>query len=115
VERSDLTRAIAAATSVVASLGLPASDAVVLQNSNKLALRLTPCDVFAGVAHMGQEPTRPPGLGGGRRNRRQCAPAGARIPRNLLCHSRSAAVRARRHPAHSGRKGASNLACPCVD
>jgi hypothetical protein len=55
VELSDLTRAIAAAASVAKSLGLPASDAVVLQNSNKLALRLTPCDVFAGVAHVGQE------------------------------------------------------------
>jgi aminoglycoside phosphotransferase (APT) family kinase protein len=55
VELSELTRAIAAATSVVASLGLAASDAVVLQNSNKLALRLTPCDVFARVAHVGQE------------------------------------------------------------
>jgi hypothetical protein len=52
---SDVTRAIAAATSVAASLGLPASDAVVLHNSNKLALRLTPCDVLARVAHVGQE------------------------------------------------------------
>ena len=51
----DRIRAIAAATSVAASLGLPTSDAVVLQNSNKLALRLTPCDVFAGVARVGQE------------------------------------------------------------
>jgi aminoglycoside phosphotransferase (APT) family kinase protein len=52
---SDVTRAIAAATSVAASLGLPASDAVVLHNSNKLALRLMPCDVLARVAHVGQE------------------------------------------------------------
>ena len=51
----DVTRAIAAATSVAASLGLPASDAIVLHNSNKLALRLTPCDVLARVAHVGQE------------------------------------------------------------
>jgi len=27
----------------------------VLRNSNKLALRLTPCEVFARVAHVGQE------------------------------------------------------------
>jgi hypothetical protein len=52
---SDVTRAIATATSVAASLGLPASDAVVLHNSNKLALRLTPCDVLARVAPAGQE------------------------------------------------------------
>lgn len=51
----DVTRAIAAATSVAASLGLPASDAVVLRNSNKLAVRLTPCDVLARVARAGQE------------------------------------------------------------
>lgn len=50
MEISDITRAIAAATSVAASLGLPADDAIVLHNSNKLALRLTPCDVFARVA-----------------------------------------------------------------
>jgi len=55
VERPDVTRAIAAATSVAASLGLPASDAIVLCNSNKLAVRLTPCDVLARVAHVGQE------------------------------------------------------------
>src|SRR3954454_482467 len=51
----DLTRAIAAATSIAASLDLPANDAVVLHNSNKLALRLTPCDVLARVAPVGQE------------------------------------------------------------
>jgi hypothetical protein len=52
---SDVTRAIAAATSVAGSLDLPANDAIVLHNSNKLALRLTPCDVLARVAQVGQE------------------------------------------------------------
>jgi hypothetical protein len=55
VEIPDVTRAITAATSVAASLGLTASDAAVLHNSNKLALRLTPCDVLARVAPAGQE------------------------------------------------------------
>ena len=55
MEMPDVTRAIAAATSVAASLGLPADDAIVLHNSNKLALRLTPCDVLARVAQVGQE------------------------------------------------------------
>ena len=55
VEMSDVTRAIAAATSVAASLELPANDAIVLHNSNKLALRLTPCDVLARVAQVGHE------------------------------------------------------------
>jgi hypothetical protein len=52
---TDVTRAIAAATSIAASLDLPADDAIVLHNSNKLALRLTPCDVFARVAPVGHE------------------------------------------------------------
>lgn len=55
MEMSDVTRAVAAATSIAASLGLPVSDASVLHNSNKLAVRLTPCDVFARVAPVGQE------------------------------------------------------------
>jgi hypothetical protein len=55
MEMPDITRAIAAATSVAASLDLPANDAIVLHNSNKLALRLMPCDVFARVAPVGQE------------------------------------------------------------
>jgi hypothetical protein len=41
--------------SIATELGLPADDAIVLHNSNKLALRLLPCDVFARVAYAGQE------------------------------------------------------------
>jgi Phosphotransferase enzyme family len=52
METSDLTRAIAAAISVAASLDLPADDAVVLHNSDRVALRLMPCDVLARVASM---------------------------------------------------------------
>lgn len=48
-------RAIDAAGAVASGLGLPFDDAVVLQNSNKLALRLRPCDVFARVAVVGHE------------------------------------------------------------
>jgi Phosphotransferase enzyme family len=55
VDKADVIRAMTAATSIAASLDLPADNAVVLQNSNKLALRLTPCDVFARVAPVGQE------------------------------------------------------------
>jgi hypothetical protein len=50
VEMSDVTRAIAAAISVAASCDLPTDDAIVLHSSNRLALRLTPCDVLARVA-----------------------------------------------------------------
>ncbi len=49
------SRAIAAATSLAGALGLKANDAIVIQNSNALALRLLPCDVFARVALLGQE------------------------------------------------------------
>jgi hypothetical protein len=55
MEMSDITRAIVAATSIAASLGLPTDDAIVLHNSNRLALRLTPCDVLARVAPVGRE------------------------------------------------------------
>lgn len=55
METTDVKRAIKAATSVAASLDLTAVDAAILHNSNMLALRLTPCDVFARVAFVGQE------------------------------------------------------------
>ncbi len=50
-----LARAIAAATSLAGSLDLQTADAVVIQNSNKVALHLLPCDVFARVAPIGQQ------------------------------------------------------------
>ena len=58
MESPDVARAIDAAISIAMALDLPADDATVLHNSNKLALRLTPCDVLARVAHAGQEVAR---------------------------------------------------------
>ncbi|MGH3499243.1 MAG: phosphotransferase [Nocardioidaceae bacterium] len=46
---------MAAATSLARALNLRVNDVVVIHNSNKLALRLLPCDVFARVALVGQE------------------------------------------------------------
>ncbi|MEE1941202.1 aminoglycoside phosphotransferase family protein [Streptomyces sp. TRM 70361] len=46
----EVPRAVAAAVSAASSLGLAAEDAVVLQDSNRLTLRLLPCDVVARVA-----------------------------------------------------------------
>jgi hypothetical protein len=46
---------MAAATALAGELHLRADDAVVIHNSNMLALRLLPCDVFARVALVGQE------------------------------------------------------------
>ncbi|MCK1795751.1 aminoglycoside phosphotransferase family protein [Streptomyces sp. XM4193] len=51
---SEVPRAVAAATSIASSLGLPVDRSTVLQNSNKLSLRLLPCDVLARVAPAGQ-------------------------------------------------------------
>lgn len=45
---------MAAAVSIASDLGLKADDAVLLQNSNNLAIRLLPCDVMARVAPAGR-------------------------------------------------------------
>ncbi len=50
MEANDVSRAVAAAKSTATALGLTVDDAVVLQNSNKLTLRLLPCDTLARVA-----------------------------------------------------------------
>ena len=55
MEAADVSRAVTAATSIAESLGLAVNQASVVHNSNKLALRLLPCDVFARVAHVGHE------------------------------------------------------------
>lgn len=55
VEAEIMSRALTAVTSLGESLGLPVTDAVVIQNSNKLALRLLPCDIFVRTALVGQE------------------------------------------------------------
>ncbi|WP_353940997.1 aminoglycoside phosphotransferase family protein [Streptomyces sp. HUAS MG91] len=47
---SEVARAVPAAKAIASSLGLAADDATVLQNSNKLTLRLLPGDVLARVA-----------------------------------------------------------------
>jgi Ser/Thr protein kinase RdoA (MazF antagonist) len=41
--------------SIASSLGLTADDAIVLQDSNRLTLRLLPCDVLARVAHVAHQ------------------------------------------------------------
>lgn len=50
MEATQVQRAIAAATSVVAELGLGVDQAIILNNSNTLILRLQPADVVARVA-----------------------------------------------------------------
>jgi aminoglycoside phosphotransferase (APT) family kinase protein len=55
MQPSEIQRALAAAMSIASALGLPADDAVVLHNSNKLTLRVLPCDVVARVAPMAHQ------------------------------------------------------------
>jgi aminoglycoside phosphotransferase (APT) family kinase protein len=55
LQPSEVQRAVAAAMSTGSALGLTVDDVVVLQNSNKLAVRLLPCDVFARVAPLAQQ------------------------------------------------------------
>ena len=50
-----VSRTVAAATSLAGAMELQVDEAVLIQDSNKLALRLLPCDVLARVAVAGQE------------------------------------------------------------
>jgi hypothetical protein len=50
MQASEVPRAVAAAMSTASSLDLTVDDAIILHNSNKLTLRLLPCDVLARVA-----------------------------------------------------------------
>jgi Phosphotransferase enzyme family len=50
VQASQVQRAVAAAMSTASSLGLAVDDAIVVHDSNKLTVRVLPCDVVARVA-----------------------------------------------------------------
>ncbi len=50
MEAPNVRRAVAAGVSTATGLGLRADEAVVLHNSNRLAIRLLPCDALARVA-----------------------------------------------------------------
>jgi thiamine kinase-like enzyme len=50
MQASEVSRAVAAAMSTASSLDLTVDDAIVLHNSNRLTVRLLPCDVVARVA-----------------------------------------------------------------
>ena len=52
---SEVPRAVAAAMSSASALDLMVDDAIVLQDSNRLALRLLPCDVVARVADVARQ------------------------------------------------------------
>ncbi|MFD3893866.1 aminoglycoside phosphotransferase family protein [Streptomyces cellulosae] len=53
MEPSELRRAVAAGRATASELGLQVGEAVVVHNSDRVALRLLPCDVLARVAPPG--------------------------------------------------------------
>src|SRR4051794_3808280 len=50
MEAAEVRRAVDAARSAASEQGLQVTDAVVVHNSDRIAVRLTPCDVLARVA-----------------------------------------------------------------
>jgi hypothetical protein len=52
MEAAETRRAVAAAMSTASELGLAVDDAIVLSDSNRLVIRLTPCDIVARVTPM---------------------------------------------------------------
>lgn len=55
MEPSEVQRAIEAARSTASALGLKSDNGVVIHNSNRIAVRLTPCDVLARVAPLAHQ------------------------------------------------------------
>jgi hypothetical protein len=56
MKASAVPRAVGAAMSTASAFDLRVDDAVVLHDSNRLAVRLLPCDVLARVAHVAHQP-----------------------------------------------------------
>jgi hypothetical protein len=55
MKASEVPHAVGAAMSTALALDLNVDDAVVLQDSNRIAVRLLPCDVLARVAHIAHQ------------------------------------------------------------
>ncbi len=55
MEPSEVQRAVEAGRPAASTLGLRVEDAVVVHNSNRIAVRLTPCDVLARVAPLSHQ------------------------------------------------------------
>ncbi len=55
METSEVQRGIEAARATAYALGLRADEGVVIHNSNRIAVRLTPCDVLARVAPLAHQ------------------------------------------------------------
>ena len=57
MQASEVPRAVAAAMSSASALDLMVNDAIMLQDSNRIVLRLLPCDVVARVANVVDQPS----------------------------------------------------------
>ena len=55
MQAPEVPRAVAAALSSASALGLTVDDAIILNDSNRIVLRLLPCDVVARVAHIAHQ------------------------------------------------------------
>src|SRR5919112_3115729 len=55
MQASEVPGAVAAGMSTASMLDLAADDAIVLHDSNRLVLRLLPCDIVARVAHIAHQ------------------------------------------------------------
>jgi aminoglycoside phosphotransferase (APT) family kinase protein len=58
MQPAEIQRALAAAMPTASALGLAVDDAIVLHDSNKLTVRLLPCDVVARVAPLAHQVAR---------------------------------------------------------
>lgn len=56
MEPSEVQRGVEAGSSMASALGLRVADAVVVHNSNRVVVRLTPCDVLARVRPLIHQP-----------------------------------------------------------
>src|SRR5689334_4179171 len=61
MDARELEAAVSAARSSAAALGLPADAAIVLHNSNRIAVRLLPSDTLARVAPAAYQDAHPAG------------------------------------------------------
>ncbi|WP_446460537.1 aminoglycoside phosphotransferase family protein [Streptomyces sp. BRA346] len=81
MEASELRRAVEAGRAAVSALGLQADDAVVMNNSDRIVVRLLPCEVIARVSPSAHRDGAQFELEVGRRLSEADAPVGALEPR----------------------------------
>ena len=101
MKASDVPRAVAAGLSTASALDLRADDAVVLYDSNRLAVRLLPCDVLARVAHIGHRASAEFEVEVGRRLAETESPAAEPEPRVAPASTCGTASRSRSGPTIS--------------